>query len=351
MPIDFCLNKLGEFMKKWLALLVICSSIFANDVPPPPNPPAPTCMGVTGLYVTGDFIYWKARQDEMINVAELDISQVNADRFLNIKVIDLKYSFDPGFKLGLGWKLPYDGWDLFVKWTHLHNQSKHTFTSAAHNLINVERLGEQNPPFVSNRARLEYDLMFNSIDFDWGRRFAVSDTWVIRPSFGMKTVWLYQDLKFRFENPQTIPLPTLGSVPGPTQFNSARNDYWGIGPYAAFEGKWTFGWGIGLFGQVSGAILWGSFDQASHSTENELDAGDVIVSTVDQKGKAHRVRPTLQMMIGLDWERCLIPNRLSGQIRIGYETQYYFSQLLTIRDVEECNVSLEGLTLSARLDF
>ncbi|MCB1109662.1 MAG: hypothetical protein KDK64_01665 [Chlamydiia bacterium] len=108
------------------------------------------------------------------------------------------------------------------------------------------------------------------MDFDWGRRYFISDSWSIRPSFGGKTFWIHQKIRYDFENTQTLPIPNLGPIAGFNEFTHAKNDYWGIGPYFAFEGKWSFGWGVGLLGKLSGAIVWGNFEQSTSSEENEL---------------------------------------------------------------------------------
>ena len=72
---------------------------------------------------------------------------------------------------------------------------------------------------------------------------------------------------------------------------------------------------------------------------------------MSQNTETHRVRPTAQMFVGLDWEWCFIPNRLGAQIRAGYETQFFWGQILNVRSVEESAFSLEGLTIMGRLDF
>lgn len=344
-------------MKKALLLLILttCGMIYGEPPPPPlSNQPARTCKMDWGFFVTGDFIYWKARQEELNGIATLFFDQSGNDRFVGVKVKEINFKYSPGFKLGAGSNLPFDGWDIYVNWTHFHNNPVTTFTSSAHDLIDTEKL-EGGIPFVSNRATINYDLMLNILDLDWGRRYCVSKTWNVRPSFGGKVVWLHQDIRYNFENMQTISFPNIGVVSGSPEFLNAKNDYWGIGPYFAFEGKWTYGWGVGLLGKISGAIVWGKFEQRAKSEDNDLDFDNGVpintLSHVSQEGTAHRVRPIAQMFVGLDWEWCFIPNRLSTQLQLGYETQFYWGQLLNLRSVEEGDFSLEGLTFMGRIDF
>jgi hypothetical protein len=346
-------------MKKvfFLLFLAVCGNIYGDTTQPSlSNRTARTCDGYAGVFLTGEFIYWKARQEELNTIGTFSLEQNGVDRFVDIKVKEIDFKYSPGFKLGLGGNLPFDGWDLYVNWTHLHNNPVTTYRSSTHNLINTERLEGGGAPFVTNHAKVSYDLMLNIIDFDWGRRYFVSDTWSVRPSFGGKTFWIHQKIRYDYENVQTIPFPNIGVITGFPEFLNATNDYWGIGPYFAFEGKWNFGWGIGLLGKVSGALVWGKFEQKARSDQNDLEGGDggpptVTISHVLQEGNAHRVRPAAQMFVGLDWEWCFIPNRLSTQFRIGYETQFYWGQLLNLRGLEESDLSIEGLTVVGRIDF
>lgn len=92
----------------------------------------------------------------------------------------------------------------------------------------------------------------------------------------------------------------------------------------------------------------------SSFTENESSGPQGTPSRTDVRVrfKTHRVRPTMQTFVGLDWERCIIKKWLSLNFRIGYEVQYFWSQLINaIEDVEETDLSFEGLTFTGRIDF
>ncbi|MCB1107615.1 MAG: hypothetical protein KDK76_05935 [Chlamydiia bacterium] len=346
-------------MKKLAVLLLVCLSIVYGEekssAETPPNRSAHPCRGYTGLFVTGDFIYWKSRQEELNTIGNLSLVQDVSSRNIEIKSREIDFEFSPGFKLGLGNTLPYDGWDLYANWTHFHNHPKTTFHSQNHDLINFERLGEAGIIVVSDRAEVDYDLMFNTLDFDWGRRFYVSNSLSLRLSFGGKVAWIDQTIIYRFENSQTILIPNIGAIQTPNEFSKSDIDFWGIGPYFAANGKWHFKWGLGIFGEVSGALLWGHFDQktVSESPEVSVDEGNlnIVVSRVKNTGEGSRVRPALQMFVGLDWEWCFIPNRLSTQFRVGYETQYFWEQILNLKTIETSNLSLEGITIMGRIDF
>ena len=316
------------------------------------TPTARTCPGLNGAYVTGEFIYWKARQDEFIYASffdfEIDFTTGNS-QFV-IKPQELEFKFDPGFKLGVGGDLPFDGWDLYLNWTHFHTVPSSCITSADHNIIAFFEDGvggSGGPPALGRKACASWNLMFNSLDFDWGRRFYLSKTLTVRPSFGGKAVWIHQKTRFDLED---VEIFFVGTAAFPESFR-LTNDFWGIGPYAAFDGKWVFGWGVGLYGAVSSALLWGKFKQENDSVSAQF-IGQLQVLSRGFDFETYRVRPTIQAFIGLDWEWCFIENWLSVNCRLGYETQYFWSQVLNaIEGKEESDLSFEGLTFMGRIDF
>ena len=314
------------------------------------TPSARTCPNLNGVYLTGEFLYWKARQDELFFAAKADIVPTATGTSTTFNEIELEYKYDPGFKLGIGGNLPFDGWDLYLNWTHFHTVPTVARSSDQPNLVDNEDIRFGVVSFVGRKMKQSWNLMFNALEFDWGRRFFLSETLTVRPSFGGKTVWIRQKIREDLEEVESLDFGTLGL----DENFRASIKFWGIGPYAAFESKWIFGWGLGLFGKVSGAILWSEFEQKSFFLENNIQGGGPGVS--QNSGflpfKTHRIRPTAQIFIGLDWEWCFIENWLSANLRLGYESQYFWSQIMNaIEGLEESDLTFEGLTFMGRIDF
>ena len=333
------------------------SSTKPSAVSPPSKdvtPTARTCPEMNGVYFTGDFIYWKAREDELAYAAFLDRNE--PPNMVNqwFDLVELDFQYDPGFKVGVGGNLPFDGWDLYLNWTHFHTHPTSSVTSDGRNLV-AFFIGtiDTTTPIIGERAHASWNLMFNSLDFDWGRRFYLSRTLTVRPSFGGKAAWLYQRIRYKLTGVRERD----SGNPLENEFFHWTNKFWGVGPYLAINGKWTFGWGVGLYGEISGALLWGQFRQKTHTLEYnaEEDQGQVTISLVGTRVhfNTHRVRPTLKAFVGLDWERCIIKKWLSLNFRIGYEAQYFWSQLVnnTNENSSAADLTFEGLTFTGRLDF
>lgn len=339
--------------KKSLFLATVLTSFAWGDAPQMPSKDATlsarTCIDSSGFYVTGDFIYWLGRTEELFFVG--DISRFEVDANGNIlsrgKGEEVNFQYDPGFKLGVGGNLPFDGWDLYLNWTHLHNHPSTSLSSPTPRFFPLFGSEDAGELVVGTHAKGSWDVMFNSLDLDWGRLLYLSRTLYLRPSFGVKAAWLNQEIRFSLQNNEGI---SSGNVV-PNMSLKANNDYWGVGPYFALNGVWNWGWGFGLYGQISGALLWGQFKQdlALLTILNTQNGTTLDTATTS---RSHRVRPTLQMFAGLDWRSCVYRGWLALNFRAGWEVQYYWSQLLNaFGGIQESDLSFEGLTITGRIEF
>lgn len=342
-----------KFIKPLMFLIIPFCAFSHEDQPPLPSKDATlsaqTCPGRDGAYIAGEFIWWRARGEELFfaqNITSFSIDPAGNIR-VAVKDEEVDYEYAPGWKLGIGGNLPFDGWDIYAKWTHFHN---HPVTTAHTSPARLSPLFGQGTPgqelLVGEKATGSWNVMFNAIDIDWGRMLYLSHSLYIRPSFGVKTAWIHQRLGFKIEDNSGI----VSQNPFPNVFLQATNKYWGIGPYFAMSGVWNWAWGFGLYGELSGALFWGQFRQ-DLEVENVNTLNGTTVNA-QSNTKTHRVRPTLQMFIGLDWRSCVYKDWIALNFRAGWEVQYFWSQFVNpFGGIEESDFSLEGITASARIDF
>jgi len=315
---------------------------------------ARTCHDLNGAYVTADFLYWKVRQDELQYAAAVSPTFDATTTDIKVRAYEIDYEYKPGFRVGIGGDLPWNGWDLSLSWTRLSFDLSSSVTSDTKNLAIIE--GEfGNFGFFGDHGKINWDFTYNSLEFDWGRRLFLDSSLIIRPAFGLKTVWFDNDVTITLNNVETFN-PFGAGIPANPEKAIRNFDIWGIGPFFNLYGKWNWIYGLGLAGQFSTSILWYHIDEAVTSIENDLDTGQgpptVRQTTVRLKYKTHRIRPYVQAFIGLDWEWCFIPKWLSAQLAVGYEVQYFWSMVVNpTGGNDDLPISFEGLTLKARIDF
>lgn len=345
-------------MKKFLLCLIILgyTSIgYSNSTLPPPNPPARLCDRSLSFSLRGDFIYWKARMEElnMISTASFITDPGNLTSSFVSHEMDFEYS--PGFRLGAGVQLPFDGWDIYTFWTHFHTHPSKSFHSSTHNLIDIDQVGAGGI-FLATDASVDYNLMLNKIDLQFGRRYSISRTWTVFPSFGICALWLNQDFRHQLNNVETLGNTQAGGLQGFDAFTHSKVKFWGVGPSCAFEGEWNLGWGFGIIGKIGATLACGEHSTRTHSVENELQENEngppsVGIHYNNVRGKGERIRPVVQMFLGLSYEKCFIPGSLAGKVNLGYESLYFMEQILQIHGLGASDLSLSGLTLSASLNF
>ncbi len=116
--------------------------------PPPLNKAAqPYLEKGSGLYFSGEYLWWKAVQDDLQYVATVCPDRCPDNIILtsyNGSVHEPDFNFEPGFRVGIGYSSRYDGWDLFFNWTKL--------TSKATDF----RCGQTCEQITSARCALEY---------------------------------------------------------------------------------------------------------------------------------------------------------------------------------------------------
>ena len=102
------------------------------------NPSArPQIKGGADLFIIADFLVWEAHENGLPIAIE---SQTN-NSLTHGKVENLDFEWDFGFRVGAGYNLPHDGWDVRLIWLWFNtdadankhaSSSEYLFPSRAH---------------------------------------------------------------------------------------------------------------------------------------------------------------------------------------------------------------------------
>jgi hypothetical protein len=85
-----------------------------------PAIPCPMKRGIDGeVYVAADFLWWRAE-----NHGYSYAFNRTENSWVQGKVMRVNPSWDPGFRLALGWNAGYDQWDILAAWTWYYNKAK-----------------------------------------------------------------------------------------------------------------------------------------------------------------------------------------------------------------------------------
>lgn len=291
------------------------------------NPPAYCTCGCDtvcdslfdNVSVRVDFLWWRANEEGLQlgveeNVALFAPSTVNNSVFNETRTKKPNFKYDAGFRLGLINHCACDCYDIALNWTHYHTKANvrgatpstsNTATNSTTFYSDWERVVGANPISAKGRYTLNMDL----VDLELGRKFYVSNCFVLRPNIGLRGVRIDQNYRVKSsadKNPGDTFDASLQNFL--TEVKSRCNQL-AVGPRMGLDIEVHMGCGFVLFGKAAGSIVFGKFD--NHSSEHLVDfvipdeGAQISDFNYVAKSSAFRTsRTNTDLAIGLKWERC-----------------------------------------------
>lgn len=324
----------------------------------------------SGIYVTADFTYWTAREDN------LEFAMTQSERVVSgtstkapkSRIYQLDSHWAPGFKVGVGHDLCFDGWDVYAEYTWFNSTVKRKTPSSLSSalelsdsfwLINNPNLvtlaGTTPVPLFSlpgSSASAKWHLAFNVVDLEFGRNFYISRRIMFRPYLGLKGTWQTQKLDVDFNgtglNFAVVPVPVQASMK-----NKMEN--WGVGILTGVGAAFHITREFSIVSNLALSALWEQFK--IHRLDNAFSSSvGVAVSSINVRNQFHSIKPVLEWMIGVRWETWFSCDTYHFAVDGGWEIQNWFSQNKFIRSAGSASsnsgdLTLQGLTIRTRIDF
>ena len=260
------------------------------------------------LFVTGEYLFWvPGAQDLYFAQSGLGTGSVGAPSSDDIdfqgKIKRVNPKWDSGFRVGLGATILSPGWDLYLLWTRFHTHtSKRVWSRGDNFLLPLWAHPDLAETSVATFAKGTWRLNLDLLDFEWGRSSWVGYHLSVRPFLGLRSAWIDQTLKNTYSF-ATDPI-LMGNL-------HIRSDFTGVGPRLGADIRFSFGWGISLYGLLSSSFLYGRFDTGFKEKENT----SLIAKSISHP---YRGVNTLQMAGGLRWDWHFLKERLHLGIHAGW---------------------------------
>lgn len=309
----------------------------------PPSAGPATLNGI-GLFFSIEPLCWTATQTGMTYAIK------GENNSLAGTIIDLDHGkakkptmdWTWGFRLGLGYDLPRDHWDLSLAWTRLRfNERSKTSISQADPQASpgeylspfwIAKLFPVNFPSLVNVAQAHWKINLDVLDVELGKEFFVSRWLTLRPFVGLRTAWINQDYNLRFSRTASVVLPLYPAGNNSRWRLNMDNDFWGIGVRAGLNTKWILGKGWSIYGNAAASILDGSFhnrfkqtaegDGSEGSPNTFLFAKDHFKDKNDQHADVF----ITDLALGLRWETLYNKRSNLFALWLGYEQHVFFEQ-------------------------
>ena len=295
----------------------------------------------TDLFITADFIYWTSRMDGLAYATTGNGATIAPANPGTGSVRHPDFGWDPGFKVGLGYNLPHDCWDVFAEYTYLRPSASDSVSSNSQTLVPLwPQAGVSTAADRSIRAA--WDLSFNVLDLELGRNYFISRYLTLRPHFGLKGAWMDNDFRttnVSFTNPNDFVRQTIDQ------------DYWGVGLRTGLDTVWYFNKYFGIFGDFALSALWGEFDV----TRNIRRTTAGVISQIDNYNNTfYSLKEVFEIVLGLQGDFWFSDDAFHLGFNAGWEMQYWPSQNQYFKLSEEAahgDLYFMGLTLGVRFDF
>ena len=313
-------------------------------------------------FVTGEFIYWKAYEENVHFAYTGAISTTGANAEEG-RVRSPELGWEPGMKLGVGFKFLHDGWDLYTNWTWLNrfdgDKSAETREdSVAHSLYHTVTtptpgvLGDM----TFDEAKSDWKMHFNALDLELGRNFYISPFVTLRPHFGLKFGWINQ--KYTVKTYDFEMFQEFGGLLTPS-YNAIRmeQDFFGVGIRTGLDTFWYFTKNWGLYGDFAFAALWSSFESEREDRFSAIDGVTSLqiakVKNLNFERDLNTITEVLELGLGVRYETTFSSGSYDFYIQAGWEEQIWFNQnqFLDTVDTRTGNATFQGLTVKACLMF
>ena len=306
-------------------------NIIANA---PVNPR--TCNGDLTITVAG--LYWRGEQDGMEYAVDNEIigtdSVTGNPQLTNL--IDAKYKtpsfdWDFGFRVGLSYASPCDGWDIGILWTFFHEGAKsHVEAEFDDNHALLPLWSAYQFPNAGNAPTLfasdiesfwKFDL--HLIDIELGRQFWTSRKLSFRPHIGLRLAKLDQTFEIEYKG---------GSWNDPglsinvNDLVDLDNDFKGIGIRSGFDTLWNFECGWGVYGRLALSVIYGKFDLDHDERIRDAQAPFTKNKILETKENFRASRASFDLGLGVQWTAMICKCQYGVTAQLGWEQHLFPSK-------------------------
>ena len=294
---------------------------------------APRVQNGWDLALDADFIWWKAE------VSGLSFAEI--DR----KVQSPSSSFEPGFKVGVGLDLDFDGWDAYAEYTWFrepwhkscHSSKNHVSYSS---FVHVNTSDGTHSSLILSDACSQRKAQFNIVDLELGRNFFISKRLTLRPNFGFKLARMLEKTNFTQNEEGLSGFVNL----------DLRQTLSGIGTRAGIDTVWHISRTFGFYGDIAVTALWSSIH--NHCTSHYR--ADFITTNNAPKTVTQTILPVIETSVGLSYMNWFYNEAYQLYAKAGWEEQIWISYNNnapsgTVNNTG--NLTLHGLTLKLGFVF
>ena len=293
-----------------------------------------TCNGDVALTVAG--FYWNAHQDGMEYAIESEVFTDNTERayIVNGDYKNPSFKWDFGFKLGLGYNTPCDGWDVGVLWTNYNGKaSSHNEAEASDNTTlitlwsDVLQDQEDQYPLYASDINTSWKLKLNLIDIELGRDSWFGKRVAVRPHVGLRVAYLEQDYDIEYSGGVftnlTAPINPVGAY---NDFVKLENEYKGVGVRGGLDTVWNMGCGWGIYGNLAFSVIYGRFEVDHNEFLRDASDPHHKEKVIEARDSFRASRYMTDVALGLRYAARFCECQYALSVSLGWEHHLFLNQ-------------------------
>jgi len=224
-----------------------------------------------------------------------------------------EWDWRPGFRVGMGFYLKPDVWNIETSWTYLRIKAD----SAVDNSGTGTLLGLFFPVaaptdlYFLNNASARWSGDLNTFDIMFGKSYHISRFYVCNPMFGIRSAWIDQDYHVRYY---------INNIAKDNVY--LKNDYWAVGLRGYYDANFLLGKGWHIFAKAAFALLFGKFDISQFSSVN------VLFNSLRYKleNSFYCMQPNAELQLGFCKSIYLNKDHCFFTLKLAYEFQHWWNQ-------------------------
>jgi hypothetical protein len=294
----------------------------------------PACGPWGGFFADAEFLYLKPYRRSL----DFAIVSPNANGDPEGSIQSDPWHSRAAFRVGAGYRLPEDGWQVGFFYTYMHDNNGGALTAPAGGLLFATQTHPGTVEFA-NRAAADSTLSYNVYDLEIGRTSDVSRHFSVRPFGGLRLANIGQNFSVLYDGADA----NRDMVDSRVNFN-------GGGLRAGAQADWKVLDHISLYGRAAGSLMAGDFDV----TQTELNNNGTTPLT-NVRESFRKIVPVMEMGVGVAY------HTEHFRIGLGYEVTNWFNLVDTpsfVSDVHQgkyqrniSDLGVDGLAVKAEVTY
>lgn len=313
---------------------------------------------VSDLFFDATFLYYYAKQDGL-NLANSGRIVTPAGTSLvstaisNGTILSQNFEFNPGFKVGFGMNI--SEWCVAANYTWIRQTTNTSQDAPAPEptgngawITNnwFQQTSTAGQSIAGSALASTWTLGIDLADLSASRPFYQGSNLTAAPFFGIRGAWIRQEI-----NVDLTITPPL-STPEQTVVSTNSSNSWSVGPRTGFDAACLLWKGFRIDSTAAASLLYTQFTHVAHQ-END---GAIALTQTDLQ----TLTPELDLSLGLGWGTYLAKQRFHLDLSAGYDFNIFWNQNQIRKNLDEAitgvsptagNLYLHGLNITTRFDF